>query len=301
MRIEETSGMGEKKVGIRLLLVDDEMEFRLAAGQALRRQGFQVSEADSGEQALDLIPVEHPDIVILDLKMGGMDGIATLTEIRSLDADLPVLILTGHGRYEDALAGIHLGVVDFVQKPVDMKQLGARVRNLVEEGGGSRRALREKKVGELMVPQARYFRLTIDQTVGEAVQALMEVQRRPTEGDDPDRGRRTLLVFDSEGRFAGLVRAQDIVRLTVPSFLRESPYSSYFTGMFLAQAKVMGRVPLRDILRPLPTIDVEAPLMEAAYWIVSREMSHLPVLEEGELVGILRPEDLYREIASLAG
>lgn len=299
MTNEETSGMEAEKLSIRLLLVDDDADFRRAAGQALRRQGFQVSEAESGERALELIPLDQPDLVILDLKMGGIDGISTLTELRGLDADLPVLILTGHGRYEDALAGIHLGVVDFVQKPVDMKQLGARVRKLLEEG--SRRPLREKKLGELMVPQGRYRRLSIDQTVNDAVHALMQVQVRPTEGDDPDRGRRTLLVFDSQDRFAGLVRAQDIVRLTVPSFLRESPYSSYFTGMFLAQAKVIGRVPLRDILRPLPSIDVDAPLMEAAYWIVFRDLSHLPVTDKGELVGILRPEDLYREIASLAG
>jgi CheY-like chemotaxis protein len=238
-------------------------------------------------------------VIILDLKMGGMDGISTLTEIRRLETELPVLILTGHGKYEDALAGIHLGVVDFVQKPVDLKQLGSRVRRLVVEGDGH--PLREKKVGELMVPQARYHRMFSDQMVSDAVEALMQVQRRPTEGDDSDRGRRTLLVFHRGGGFAGLVRAQDIVRLTVPSFLRESPYSSYFTGMFLAQAKVIGRVPLKDLLRPLPSIDVDAPLMEAAYFIVTWDLSHLPVTDRGELVGILRPEDLYREIASLAG
>jgi CheY-like chemotaxis protein len=299
MRHEETAGMEEKKPGIRLLLVDDEADFRAAAGQALRRQGFQVREAESGERAMEMIQAHRPEVVILDLKMGGMGGIDTLKEIRRLDQDLPVLILTGHGKYEDALAGIHLGVVDFVQKPADLKQLGERVRKMVEDGDGH--PLREKKVRELMVPQARYHRMYTDQLVREAVEALMQVQRRPTEGDDPDRGRRTLLVFHREGRFAGLLRAQDIVRLTVPSFLRESPYSSYFTGMFLAQAKVIGRVPIRDLLRSLPSVDVDAPLMEAAYWIVARELSHLPVMEEGELVGILRPEDLYREIASLTG
>jgi DNA-binding response OmpR family regulator len=299
MRNEETSGMEEKKPGIRLLLVDDEGEFRLAAGQALRRQGFQVSEAESGERALEMIQAHRPEVVILDLKMGGMDGIATLTELRRVDPGLPVLILTGHGGYEDALAGIQLGVVDFVQKPVDMQQLGQSVRRLLERK--AHHPLREKKVGELMVPQARYHRLSTHHLVRDAVQALIQVQLRPTEGDDPDRGRRTVLVFDGNGEFAGLVRAQDIVRLTVPSFLRDSPHSSYFTGMFLAQAKVIGRVPVVDILRPLPSIDVDAPLMEAAYWLVSRELSHLPVMAEGKLVGILRPEDLYREIASLAG
>ncbi len=289
--------MADKEKPIRLLLVDDEAEFRDAAGQALRRQGFQVSEAGSGEHALELIPLDGPDLVILDLKMGGMDGIQALAEIRKIDAALPVLILTGHGRYEHALAGIQLGVVDFVQKPVDLEGLGERIRELVR---GGKRPLREKGLQELMVPESLYRRIYVDETVRDAVLALQEVQRREVIPGDTDRGRRTLLVFDRTDTFKGLVRAEDIVRLTVPSFLVESPYSSYFTGMFLAQAKVVGRLPLREVLKTPPTLDVGAPLMEAAYWLVSRRLSHLPLVAGGRLVGILRPEDLYQEIAALS-
>jgi len=289
--------MTNDEKAIRILLVDDEKDFRDAAGQALRRQGFQVSEAGSGEHALALLPDDHPDLVILDLKMGGMDGIATLAEIRKVDADLPVMILTGHGRYEPALAGIQMGVVDFVQKPVDLKLLGERIRELVR---GGRRRLRERGLDELMVPESLYRRIYVDATVRGAVLALQEVQRRELVPGDTDRGRRTLLVFDRKEEFKGLVRAEDIVRLTVPSFLVDSPYSSYFTGMFLAQAKVVGRLPLREVLKTPPTLDVDAPLMEAAYWLVSRRLSHLPILREGRLVGILRPEDLYQEIAVLS-
>jgi CBS domain-containing protein len=108
------------------------------------------------------------------------------------------------------------------------------------------------------------------------------------------------LVFDGVGEFKGLIRAEDIVRLVVPSFLVESPYSSYLTGMFLAQAKVVGRLPVRDALKTPPTLDVGAPLLEAAYWLASRGLSHLPILKDGKLVGILRPEDLYPEIATLS-
>jgi CheY-like chemotaxis protein len=282
---------------IRILFVDDEKEFRDSAGQALRRQGFQVSEAPSGERAVELLPLDKPDIVILDLKMGGMDGIETLVEIRKENPDLPVLILTGHGKYEHALAGIQLGVVDFVQKPVDMKVLGERIRELVR---GGRRPLRERSIEELMVPESLYLRIDPDQTVRDAVLKLQEAQQREVFPGDSDRGRRTLLVFDPGGGFHGLIRAEDIVRIMVPSFLVESPYSSYFTGMFLAQAKVVGRIPLREVLRAPPTLDIGAPLMEAAYWLVSRRLSHLPILREGRLVGILRPEDLYQEIAALS-
>ena len=125
--------MAMEKKTIRLMLVDDDVEFRDAASQALRTQGFQVCEAGSGERALDLIPKDNPDLVILDLRMGGMDGITALSLLRRTDSDLPVIILTGNGSHEHNLAGTQLGIVDFILKPVDMKVLGARIVELVGE------------------------------------------------------------------------------------------------------------------------------------------------------------------------
>ena len=125
--------MAIEEKAIRLLLVDDDLGFRDAAGQALRRQGFQLCEAECGERALDLIPKDNPDLVILDLRMSGIDGITTLSLIRRTHPDLPVLILTGTGSPEHALAGSQLGIVDFIQKPVDMKVLGARILELMEK------------------------------------------------------------------------------------------------------------------------------------------------------------------------
>jgi len=288
--------MSAEKSGIRLLLVDDEAEFRDSARKALSRQGFVWSEAESGERALEILETARPDVVVLDLKMQGMDGISTLQQIRQTDEELPVIILTGHGNFQDALSGIRLGVVDFVQKPVDLKLLGERIRKLVS--GGGERPLREKSLADLMVPEFLYSRIYQDQNVLEAVEALMAAQRRPPLQDDSDRGRRTLLVFDREERFVGLIGAADVVRVMIPSFLMESPYSSYFTGMFLAQAKVVGKLPIRDFIRAPLSLDLGTPTMEAAYLMVSRHVSHAAVTRDGEFVGILRPEDLYREIGN---
>lgn len=288
--------MQTQEVGITLLLVDDEEDFREAAREALNRQGFHVADADSGERALEYLESTRPDVVVLDLRMGGMDGISTLREIRKSDRSLPVVILTGHGKYEDALAGIQLGVVDFVQKPVDLKHLGARIRHLVERAGGDK-SLRERSIEELMVPQSCYLRIYTDQTAQDAVALLRSAQMQPTREEDADKGRRTLLVFDRDQRFVGLLRAEDLVRLTIPAWL-ESPYSSYFTGMFLAQAKVVGHLLVCDIVRPPSSIEADAPLMEAAHMIVSGHLSHLAVMSRGQLAGILRPEDLYRELAA---
>lgn len=279
---------------IKLLLVDDEEDFRAAASRALERQGFKVTLASGGEQALREIRAEAPDVVVLDLRMEGIDGIHTLQEIRKVKMDLPVIILTGHGRYEDALAGIQLRVVDFVQKPVDMQELGDRIRAVLIKGG--RVPLREKTIAELMVPISRYRRVYINQSLREIVQVLAESMERTDE--DHDRGKRTLLVFDGQENFIGLIRAEDIVRVMIPRFLLNSPYSSYFTGMFLAQAKVVGSLSIGEIVRRHPGVEVGAPLMEALHAMVSGKLSHLPVMQAGMLVGVLRPEDLFQEIAA---
>jgi DNA-binding response OmpR family regulator len=286
--------MKNDKDMIKLLLVDDEEDFRTAASRALERQGFKVTQASGGEQALREIRAEAPEVVVLDLRMEGIDGIGTLEEIRKINVDLPVVILTGHGRYEDALAGIQLRVVDFVQKPVDMQELGDRIRAILAKGG--KVPLREKPIAELMVPVSHYRRVYINQSLREIVQVLAESIERTDE--DHDRGKRTLLVFDGQENFVGLIRAEDIVRVMIPRFLLDSPYSSYFTGMFLAQAKVVGSLSIGEIVRRHPGIDVRAPLMEALHAIVSGELSHLPVMQDGVLVGMLRPEDLFREIAT---
>jgi DNA-binding response OmpR family regulator len=288
--------MADVKKEIKLLLVDDEEDFRLAASRALGRQGFSVLPAESGERALQLLRSEQPDVVVLDLRMEGMDGISTLEEIRKTSPDLPVIILTGHGRYEDALAGIKLKVIDFVQKPVDMQELGDHIRGFFAQE--KRIALHEKTISELMVPASRYRRVYVDQPLREVVDVLREAIRKPSADAELDRGRRTLLVFDRRETFVGLIRAEDIVRVMIPQFLLESPYSSYFTGMFLAQAKVVGKLPIDEIVRRHPGIDTGAPLMEALHLMIVGHLSHLPVLQKGELVGLLRPEDLFKEIAS---
>ncbi len=215
---------------IELLLVDDEAEFREATARALERRGFRVIEAESGERALERIGSAAPDIVVLDLRMEGMDGIDTLTRIRKERRDLPVVILTGHGRFDDVLQGINLNIVEFLQKPVDVERLAALIRKLLSEG--TKKPLRERTIGELMVPVSSYRRVYGDQPVREVIAELREAMFQNVTGKVAEQGHRSLLVFDRQENFLGCLRVIDLV---LPSFLRESPYSSYFTGMFLAQ------------------------------------------------------------------
>ena len=83
----------------------------------------------------------------------------------------------------------------------------------------------------------------------------------------------------------------------MPEFLRASPYSSYFTGMFLAQAKVVGQMRAGDLLGDPVDIDIGAPLMEALHVMLEHHMINVPVMSGGQFVGILRDKDLLLEVA----
>lgn len=122
-----------------ILIVDDEKNMRFVVGRALASAGHQVSEAASGEEALKAFEQSLPDLVILDQRMPGMDGITTLTEIKKQHPDLPVIMLTAHGNVESAVQAMKAGATDYLTKPFDVEELklavekALKVSNLVRQ------------------------------------------------------------------------------------------------------------------------------------------------------------------------
>jgi len=285
---------------VRVLLVDDEDIFRQSTAKLLARRGFIVEEAASGEAALEHLRESRPDVVILDLRMPGMDGIATLQQIRAMAADLPVIVLSGHGQYDDAVASIKLAVVDFLQKPVDIELLVARLHHAHEHG--HREVLRERTIAELMVPPDGYRRLYVDQPVADAVDALKDTFFAPREHSDATQERlRSVLVFDRSERFVGILRFPDLLKLVLPPFFTNLPYTSYYTGMFLAQCKLIGNRQIAELLEEPVSIAEDAPLIEAVHLMVIHHLINLPVMRAGHLVGIIREKDIILEIAARIG
>jgi DNA-binding NtrC family response regulator len=107
----------------RVLLVDDDPDFCEALGDRLRSLGFQVSVADRGQEALRLCREEPPAIVLLDLVLPGMDGMAVLETIRREEPDVVVIVITGHGTIARAVEAMKKGAYDFVSKPIDPRHL----------------------------------------------------------------------------------------------------------------------------------------------------------------------------------
>ena len=113
-----------------VLLVDDEPIVREVVARYLRREGFETIEAGDGDTARDLVEQARPALVVLDVMMPGMDGLALCRWIRAR-SDLPVILLTARGEETDRIVGLELGADDYVTKPFSPRELAARVKTVL--------------------------------------------------------------------------------------------------------------------------------------------------------------------------
>ena len=107
----------------RVLLVDDEKDFVSTLAERLQMRGLEPQVAFSGEQALEILENSIPDIIVLDLKMPGIDGLEVLRRVKKCHPQIQVIILTGHGSERDEAAARRWGAFDHLQKPVDINDL----------------------------------------------------------------------------------------------------------------------------------------------------------------------------------
>jgi CheY-like chemotaxis protein len=114
-----------------ILVVDDDEDLRLLVRKALTKLGHRVLEAPGGQEGLDMIRAQRPDLVLLDLFMPPPDGFEVLKALRARPETrlLPVVVLTAHGEEESARSSFDLGATDFLAKPFTPPQLDARVRS----------------------------------------------------------------------------------------------------------------------------------------------------------------------------
>lgn len=108
---------------IKLLLVDDEKDFIESLAERLQLRDFDVKTALNGDDAIKLFNENEFDIIILDVKMPGKNGIDTLKEIKNINQLSQVIMLTGHATVESAIQGMKLGAYDYIMKPTDAEEL----------------------------------------------------------------------------------------------------------------------------------------------------------------------------------
>ncbi len=125
----------------KVLVIDDEPDFLETVVKRLRKRQFDVAGVGSGKEAVQLLLEQSFDVVILDLRMPGMDGIKTLKEIKKRSFLTEVIMLTGHGSVESGIQGMQLGAFDYVIKPADLEDLIEKVNQAAE-----RKMLNEERI-----------------------------------------------------------------------------------------------------------------------------------------------------------
>ena len=176
-----------RQIKAHLLVVEDEEDLRELLVYNLAREGFRVTAVDSGEQALVKAGREHPDLVVLDLMLPGMDGLEVCRSLKSHDetAIVPIVMLTAKGEESDIVAGLELGADDYITKPFSPRVLSARIKAVLRRKQAERTEQQEDGAidmdGLVISPSRHEVRLgdeRIDLTATE-FKLLMLLARRP--------------------------------------------------------------------------------------------------------------------------
>lgn len=185
----------------RILVIEDEPALLDTLSYSLNRQGYQVLTATDGRQGLALARSEHPDLLILDLLLPGMDGLEVCRTLRQTD-DLPIIMLTALADEIDKVVGLEVGADDYLTKPFSMRELLARVRAQLRRA----RLVQERAAAATAEPARPSHRLlfgdlTIDEDRHEATRAGQPLNLKPKEYD--------LLLFLARHR--GIVVSRDLI------------------------------------------------------------------------------------------
>jgi len=129
------------KLPIDILLIDDEPDFVEMLSLRLGEEGHHVRSALSGQAGLEALKEAEPDVVVLDIKMPGMDGLEVLKLIKTRHPVVEVILLTGHGSVHTAVDGLKSGAFDYLLKPADYEELLAKL-----EGARQRKAEQEDRI-----------------------------------------------------------------------------------------------------------------------------------------------------------
>jgi DNA-binding response OmpR family regulator len=154
---------------VRILLVEDDVRIRTPIKQDLEQQQYVVDEAADGQVAWELCAEEHYDLVLLDVMLPKLDGIALCQKLRSNGFTGAILMLTARGEKFDKISGLDSGADDYVVKPFDLDELGARVRALLRRNA--------KKAA----PKLEWDKLSVDMRSCEVIYDGNLVKTTPTE------------------------------------------------------------------------------------------------------------------------
>jgi two-component system response regulator HydG len=269
---------------IRVLLVDDEQQFVINMARILKIRGFEVTTAYDGYQAVDAVKYGGGfDVVVLDVKMPGMDGVETLGEIKKRAPDTEVIMLTGHASLESGTQAIRKGAYDYLMKPCDIEDLVEKIKEAHEAEMIKRHPVLWPRKLVREIPLHPFSKLKPEEPL---VKALEEMSREAGEESTEE-----VYVLDKEERLQGVITKRDLLNHAQKSHLDIS----------LDWSKLLdnpGFVPdraLKDVMRPQPVMtQANAYLTDAANQMILHKIRRMPVVRAGKMMGVIKLEDVFQ-------
>ncbi len=278
--------MGEPVVNqkIRVLLVDDEKQFVTNMARILKVRGFDVTTAFDGYQAVDAIKYGGGfDVVVLDVKMPGLDGVATLGEIKKWAPDTEVIMLTGHATLESGTQAMRKGAYDYLMKPCDIEDLVEKIKEAHEAEEIKRHPVLwpRKLVREIALHP--FAKLHPEDDLPKA----LEVMSR----EEGEESIEEVYVVDREDRLLGIVTKRDLVNeaqkvdADIPldwAGLIQNPHS-------------LPQKTMKNVMRPQPlTTQANAYLTDAANQMIVHNLRRMPVVRAEKMIGVIKLEDVFQ-------
>jgi DNA-binding response OmpR family regulator len=282
--------------GIKILLVDDEVKLLETLSKRLRKRRHEVAIAESGMKALEHLENQTFDVIVLDIRMPGMDGIETLRQIKRRFPQPEVILLTGHASVASGIDGVRLGAFDYLLKPIDfevlLEKLEAAYENKSRIDRGVRRAeverdrgvrIEEDTVREVM--NQEFPRLVPDSTIADAVE-LLRRRQGATSLDE-------LYVVNEGQELLGKVRRRHILAGVLP-VLQES--NEIAAGAELSWSELLekgcgraGGLPVSRVMeKQTKSLSADAKVIEAAEFMMDNNLTQVPVLEAMKMVGVVQ-------------
>ena len=111
-----------------LLIVDDQFGIRILLNEVFQKEGYKIFQASNGKQALDIVKMRRPDLVLLDIKIPGIDGIEILKRMKKIVPDIKVIIMTAYGELNMIEEAMELGAITYFAKPFDIEEMRYTVK-----------------------------------------------------------------------------------------------------------------------------------------------------------------------------
>lgn len=198
----------------KVLVVDDEADMRWLLAGVLRDQGFEVAGAEDGQAALAQIAREPPDVILLDLKMPGLDGIQVLERTKAADPHMPVVIVTAYGDLTSAVQAMRLGAYDYLTKPFDNDEVVFTVRRALEKRELEAARLKADKLATIL-ETARALSHEINNSL---TPLLGHAQMLAGELGDVKAAKRVKVIIESCGQIARVIRQLSSIVEPVTTF-----------------------------------------------------------------------------------